>query len=362
MTYPLLGKRRGNLVLQFLISFGLVLLVALSFYFSVDLIGYKIVALVLLMVVSLLAMVFDIVPVLSAAVLSAVLWNYLFIPPVHNFTIDTPEDLLLFMMYFVVALVNAVLTSKIRKAEAKVRERDERAASIRLYNTLLNSLSHELRTPISTIIGAVDTLKESPSKLTAEQRTDLLTEIDIAGTRLNGQVENLLNMSRLESGFLQPKLDWCDISEMIHTVIAANKSAAHAHTLLFSPPEDFPIFKIDRGLIEPALQNLIQNALMYTPAGTTVRIGLSHSAHTCIIEISDDGPGFPPEKLSQVFDKFYRLPNMPTGGTGLGLSIVKGFVEAHKGHVRLENVKPHGAKFTLLIPAESSLLKPTEDE
>jgi two-component system sensor histidine kinase KdpD len=362
MANALLGTKRRTLTLQFMISFGLVLLVAFSFYLSVDLIGYKIVALVLLMAVSLLAMVFDIIPVLSAAVLSAVLWNFLFIPPIYNFTIDTPEDALLFMMYFVVALVNAVLTSKIRKAESEVRARDERAASIRLYNTLLNSLSHELRTPIATIVGAVDTLKESPSKLSDDQRTALLSEIDIAGMRLNGQVENLLNMSRLESGFIQPKMDWCDISEMVHSVIRSNTSAIYSHQIKFSPPDDFPIFKIDRGLIEPVLQNLLQNALIYTPAGTTVQINLSHTDHSFSIEILDDGPGVPSEKMNKVFDKFYRLPNMPTGGTGLGLSIVKGFVEAHNGSVRLENVQPHGAKFTIEIPAESSLLKPSEDE
>ncbi len=362
MAIKLFSRKKGNLTIQFLISFGLVLLVALSFYFSVDLIGYKIVALVLLMAVSLLAMVFEIVPVLSAAVLSAVLWNFLFIPPVYNFTIDTPEDALLFLMYFVVALVNAVLTSKIRKAEAKVRERDERAASIRLYNTILNSLSHELRTPIATIIGAVDTLKEHPSKLTNEQRTDLLSEVDIASMRLNGQVENLLNMSRLESGFLQPKMDWCDMTEMVNSVIRANHSEASAHSIVFRPPDDFPIFRIDRGLIEPALQNILQNALQYTPKGTTITITLAQDTRGCIIEISDDGKGFPTDKVDAVFDKFYRLANMPTGGTGLGLSIVKGFVEAHEGRVTLTNRKPHGATFTIEIPSESAPIIQSRDE
>lgn len=174
---------------QYFISLGLVILVALVFYLFVNLIGYKVVALVLLMAVSLLAMVFDIMPVLSAAVLSAILWNFLFIPPIRTFSIDTPEDALLFMMYFVVAMVNAVLTSRIRQAEAKVRERDERAASIRLYNTLLNSLSHELRTPIATIIGATDTLTENLSKLSEDQKSDLLGELEAAGYRLNRQVE-----------------------------------------------------------------------------------------------------------------------------------------------------------------------------
>lgn len=337
---------------QFLISFGLVVLVALVFFLSVNLIGYKVVALVLLMVVSLLAMVFDIIPVLGAAVLSAILWNFLFIPPINTFNIDTPEDVLLFMMYFVIAMVNAVLSSRIRKAETKVRERDEKAASIRLYNTLLNSLSHELRTPIATIIGATDTLKENLDRLSEEQKTDLLIELEKAGARLNRQVENLLNMSRLESGFLKPKLDWCDVPELIAGIIQANQPLQGNRNIVYHTPQDFPIFKLDRGLLEAAVQNLIQNALQYTPEGSEIIVSLINDKENCLLEISDNGPGFPEDELTNVFQKFYRLPNVPTGGSGLGLSIVKGFIEAQHGFVSLENLSDGGAKFTIKIPAE----------
>lgn len=204
-------KRNGRL--QYLISFGSITVIAIAAHFSVDLTGYKVVALILLLAVSILAMIFDIWPVVASAIYSALIWNFFFIPPLFNFTIDTPEDALLFLMYFVIAMLNAVLTSKIRKAEIKAKEEEERRNTISLYNTVLNSLSHELKTPISTIIGAIDTLKETPSKLSEENKIELLSEMDVASMRLNRQVENLLNMSRLESGFIKPQLDWCDMHD-----------------------------------------------------------------------------------------------------------------------------------------------------
>jgi two-component system sensor histidine kinase KdpD len=139
----------------------------------------------LLLVVSLNAILFDIFPVMLSALLSALIWNFFFIPPTMNFHIGTPEDGLMFLMYFVIASINAVLTYKIREVERKKRDDEEKAKALKLYNTLLNSLSHELRTPISTIIGAIDTVKDNQTKLSDSNRNELYSEIEIAGFRLN---------------------------------------------------------------------------------------------------------------------------------------------------------------------------------
>lgn len=342
--------------LQYLIGFGLIALIAVVAFFSVDLTGYKVVALILLLAVSLLAMVFDIWPVLMTAVFSALLWNFFFIPPLFNFTIDTPEDALLFLMYFVIAMVNAVLTSKIRRAEMRAKEEEGRENTIKLYNTLLNSLSHELKTPISTIVGAVDTLKESPSKLSERNKMELLTEIDAASMRLNRQVENLLNMSRLESGFIQPKLDWCDMNELVHKIIRTGREEGDDRQIIYEPEGEIPLFKLDRGLIEQVLYNLLHNSIQYTPPKSTITIGVGHRNGQCLITVADDGPGFPESEMSTVFKKFYRLPYSAAGGTGLGLSIVKGFIEAHDGRVSLRNRPEGGAQFVISIPAETSYI------
>ncbi len=346
---------------QHIASISLVLLLSTCCFFVINIIGYKVVALLLLLLVSLLAMVFDILPVLIAAALSAVIWNFFFIPPIFTFHINSAEDSLLFLMYFLVATVNAVLTFKIKKQEKKARDREEKEHTIKLYNTLLNSLSHELKTPIATIIGSVDTLKENANNLSEQHKTDLLNELEIAGLRLNRQVENLLNMSRLETGSLQLKKDWCDVNELIFSVIQQFDKTT-SHHIIFKHNEALPLFKLDIGLMEQVLQNIIYNAIHYTPQNTTITILAGHQQENCFITIADNGSGFPEAEMQFAFDKFYRLPNSKTGGTGLGLSIVKGFVEAHNGTIELKNNQPNGAVFIIQIPAESSYINNLKNE
>lgn len=355
--FPLRSKK---LSIQYGICIALVLIVSAGCYYTQNVIGYRVVALVLLMTVTLAAMLFDILPVLTAAILSAVIWNFFFIPPLYTFHIDHAEDVLMFLLYFLIALVNAVLTFKIREAEKKARDKEEKESTIKLYNTLLNSLSHELRTPISTILGAVDTLKESKDRLSETQQTELLSEIDTSITRLNRQVENLLNMSRLESGMLKLKLDWCDLNELIHTVI--QKVNSPAHIIQFKPDESAPLYKLDAGLMEQVLANLIHNAIQYTPAGTKIILTVRYQQGECVLTVSDNGKGFAPTELPYAFDKFYRVPKTKTGGIGLGLSIVKGFVEAHSGAVVVESVQDKGTTFTIRIPVEVSYINHLKNE
>lgn len=345
---------------QYLLSLLPVLVVSLICFSFKDIIGYEEVALILLMTVSVVAMLFEILPVLLAAVLSAVIWNFFFIPPLYTFNIDNTEDLLMFLLYFLIALVNAVLTFKIREAEKKARDKEEKEKELELYNTLLNSLSHELRTPIAAIIGSVDMLQESVQKLSAENHAELLNEIEIAANRLNRQVENILNMSRLESGMLQPKMDWTDMNELVNSAI--QKLLSVNHQFIFQNNDNLPLFRLDSGLTAQILDNLLHNAVQYTPPYTRIGIDVEHQAENCVITVSDTGNGFPVEEIALVFDKFYRLPNTKTGGTGLGLSIVKGFAEAQKGMVKLENNQKGGAKFTIEIPAETSYLNNLKNE
>ncbi|HSF89242.1 MAG TPA: ATP-binding protein, partial [Saprospiraceae bacterium] len=320
-----------------------------------DLIGYKAVALVLLVMVSILAMLFDIWPVLIAALLSALTLNFFFIPPRFTFHITETEDILMFLMYFMVAMVNAVLTNKIKVQEKKARDKEEKENTIRLYKTLFNSLSHELKTPISTIIGATDTLKENETSLSPQVKSTLLAEIGKAGNRLNRQVENLLNMSRLESGMLNVNKDWCDVNELIHIVIHKLDPGIRDR-IRFEPGLNLPLFKLDIGLMEQVVYNIVNNALQYTPPDTPITIRALYQDEHCVIEIADQGPGFPDSKLTNIFDPFFRLPETKAGGTGLGLSIAKGFTEAHGGSLTVENLTAGGARFTILIPTETSFL------
>lgn len=330
--------------------------------FSVrDQLNYRVVALILLLTVSVIAMLFDIFPVLLAASLSAVIWNYFFIPPLFTLDISSTEDLLMFLSYFFVALLNAVLTFKIRQAEQKARDKEEKEKTIRLYNTLLNSLSHELRTPIATILGTVDTLKEHSVRMPLHQQMDLLNEIDIAGIRLNRQVENILNMSRLESGMLQPRKRWCDLQELVHNVIG-KVAVADKQLVRFVQEEPLPLFLIDIGFMEQVLFNLLHNAVLYTPPGTVITVAARHEDGQCVVVVHDNGKGFEPGEIPLVFDKFYRVPHTQPGGSGLGLSIVKGFAEAQNGSVTLMNHPEGGAEFTLRIPAATTYINNLKHE
>ncbi|WP_343632986.1 ATP-binding protein [Fluviicola sp.] len=353
--------RHISLFRQFILNCFLVLSVSgLCYYFN-HLIDNRIVALILLMTVSISAMIFNIWPVLLGATLSAFIWNFFFIEPLFTFHINEAEDFLTFLMYFVIAFINAVLTFQIRRAERKARDKEEKEKEVKLYNTLFNSLSHELKTPLSTILGSVDILKENGSKLTAEQQLDLLREIDKSGMRLKRQVENLLNMSRLENGMLQLKLDWVDINELIHQLIQRHEEFSDQR-ILYRSNEGLPLMKLDSGLLETVLDNIVYNAAQYTPDHLPVEIAVQCEDNRCTILISDSGPGFPEASMDHIFEKFYRLPESKAGGTGLGLSIVKGFVEAHGGRVEVKNKPQGGAEFSIHLPVETSFMHHLNNE
>jgi two-component system sensor histidine kinase KdpD len=351
-------KKDGFLKRQQLpISLIIIVGVSVGLFYSVSIWGYRVPALVLLMVVSLFALVFEIRTVLIASILSALIWNFFFIPPLFTFHIANGEDGLMFLMYFIIALVHTTLSFKIKEADKLNRDKEDKEKTIKLYNTLLNSLSHELKTPIATIIGSIDTIKENGESISDLNKRELINEIGIAGIRLNKEVENLLNMSRLESGSIQLKLDWTDINEIIHIVISKLEDRLQQHTICFSPIDSMPLVKLDSILIEQVLYNLILNAITYTPRGTDITIKAEMENEVVKIIVMDNGNGFPPSEIANVFNMFYRLPHHKTGGSGLGLSIVKGFVEAHNGTVQLENLLPHGAKFEIHLPVAVSYLK-----
>lgn len=347
--------------MQYLISILLIFVISIFCFFASHFIGYRITALLLLVSVSIIAMLFEIMPVLVSSILSALIWNFFFIPPLFTFHIGNTEDTLMFLLYFIIAMINGVLTIKIRKVEKKARDEEEKEKTIKLYNTLLNSLSHELRTPIATILGSVDILKDNRDKLSLNSQNELLHEIDIASLRLNRQVNNLLSMSRLESGMLRPKLDWCDLNDLINSEIS-RYSELEQSRLIFATNDSLPLFKLDGGLLEQIIHNLIHNAIVYTTDDVKITIEVKHYDGSCLISVSDNGIGFPEKEITLVFDKFYRLPHSKAGGSGLGLSIVKGFVEAQNGSIQLENNPTGGAHFLVSLPADTSYINNLKHE
>jgi two-component system sensor histidine kinase KdpD len=222
--------------------------------------------------------------------------------------------------------------------------------SERLSAALLNSISHELRTPIATIRGAADSLIQTDTEHAQGARRQLTRDILDASERLNRLVENLLDMSRLESGRLQLKLEWCDVREIIGVAAHRLETCLKERSLVIDIQPDLPLVKLDFALIEQVLANLLDNACNYTPPGIEIRIKATHRDDLCEITVSNNGPPIPTDDLERIFDKFYRIPGQPITGTGLGLPISRGLVEAHGGTLMAENRPKGGVRFTIRIP------------
>jgi len=327
-----------------------------------DVVGHRVVAFMLLLCVSLLALFMDIRPVVVSATLSVLIWDFLFIPPRYTLTVGDTEDQLLLATYFLVVMLHAVLTHRIRQAQRELRRKEAKADAVRFYNTLLSSLSHELRTPITTIIGATDNLMSNGEMVSQKDKDDLLSEISLASLRLNQQVENLLNMSRLESGVLELRKDWVDIKELVYSVLRQFEPGISKWRSTVFAADNLPLFKLDFGLMERIIHNIVANVIQHTPEGTDLTIHAECRNDSLVLSIADTGKGFPQADIEKVFDKFYRVKGSKAGGTGLGLSIVKGFVEAHHGIVKLKNLPLIGAELTIEIPTEVSYLSGLKNE
>lgn len=236
----------------------------------------------------------------------------------------------------------------------RLRDADQRAKMVeeseRLSRTLLNSISHEIRTPLAAISSATGNLSAARSSSNLAIPWGMLDEIQEATRRLNRLVGNLLSMTRLESGHVKPKLDWCDVSDLIHVTLKEIESDLSAHQVSVEVAAGLPLVRMDFVLMEQLLSNLLINAAVHTPPKTNVALRATAQDGNLVVSVADNGPGLPPDALPFIFDKFYRAPAAPAGGTGLGLAIVKGFVEAQGGSVEAANQSSGGAVFTIRLP------------
>ena len=490
---------------QYLFAMGTVAATAVLNLAIMALVGPRVPGLVFLLAVMLLALKVGRGPVLVAGALSALVWNFFFLPPRFTLSITTLEDGVLFGTYFVVALILGQLVARIRAQEQAERRREERASALyeltrdlseagsrdevvwhliaqitrvfaapvavclvagdqlaphpdsnltltekelsvadwvfrqrkaagrftdnlpgaealhlpltterkifgvlaigakeknlttaqrdlletfarqaalvldrvelrnaaeqarllaeseRLSQTLLNSISHELRTPLAASSSAASALAEAECA-PPEQRRALLAEIQEANARLNRIVGNLLDVARLESGKIQPRLDWYDARDLVQTTIRELQRELATHPVEVNTPADPMLVRLDVSLAQHALANLLLNAVMHTPPGTPIEVGAQLSHSHLLLRVGDRGPGIPPGAMPRIFDKFFRADGAATGGSGLGLTIAKGFVEAHGGTISVVNRPGRGALFTLQFPQLEKPPKTTEPD
>ncbi|MFO1037284.1 MAG: sensor histidine kinase KdpD [Geminicoccaceae bacterium] len=242
------------------------------------------------------------------------------------------------------------------------------AETERLRTALLTSLSHDIRTPLASILGTLGSLRSFGGLYDDKARDEILATAEGEAVRLNRFLENLLDMTRLEGGDLGPKREPVDLADLVGASLARTGTLLARHEVVTSLPPDLPLVRLDFLLMEQVLVNLLENAARYAPQGTTVTISASAGSRGVALEIEDEGPGIAADEAALIFDKFYRghLPSPADGksGTGLGLAVCKGFVEAMGGTIEVLERRDHrsGARFRISLPSDLVVLSPPAEE
>ena len=227
----------------------------------------------------------------------------------------------------------------------------------RVRNTLLASISHDFRTPLSSILGSATSLIDYGDKLGAEAKKDLLAQIKQEAESLDEMVRNLLAITRIDAGALELRRDWIDLREIVDRVASAARRRGARQRIEIALPSDLPLVRADATLVEQAIGNVIGNAIVHTPPETRVLVDALIGPQEIALRVTDNGPGIPAQALPQVFDKFVKADTTQADGghgTGLGLAIAKGIMEAHGGTIAAES--PHadgpGTRVVLTFPRQ----------
>ncbi len=273
-------------------------------------------------------------------------------------------DLHLEQMHQLGAYVTKVASSIERALFAEEASQAEvLRATEKLQTALLNSISHDLRTPLASITGVLSSLRMEDDVLDAEVRRELVETALGEAERLNRLVGNLLDMTRLESGALRVSLQPCDVEDVIGSALNALGTRLEGHPVSVVIDPDLPLVPMDYVLTNQVLINLLDNAAKYSPENGPIQVHAWQNSENLQVDILDSGPGIPEEDLERIFEKFYRVKRFENVvGTGLGLSICKGIVEVHGGKIWAENRPGGGARIAFTIPLKSTRFDKQEPE
>jgi two-component system sensor histidine kinase KdpD len=317
------------------------------------------IAMVYLLSVVIIALRYSYGPAVLASITSVAALDYLFVPPLRHFSVDDAQYLLTFVIVLVVALVISYLVESIRRQAKAQSALEVEAETERIRSTLLASISHDLRTPLAVIVGASSSLAESGERLSAEDRHALANSLFAQSTELTEHVAKVLQMTRFETGTIALEREWTTVGEIAGSVLNRLKERMAAHRLIVDLPNDLPLVRVDAGMVEQALGNLLENGATHTPPGTVVRLSAQRNEDELVISVVDYGDGLPDGDVEQVFAKFHHQ-SAPGGGMGLGLAICRAIARLHGGRVWAERVPGGGAAFRLALPIEKAPTVPDE--
>jgi K+-sensing histidine kinase KdpD len=288
-------------------------------------------------------------PALAASALSFLSYNFLFIEPLHTFSVAEPHQLLALFVLLVVAVLTSAIAGRARDQARTAIERARLAEEVtsaraaaeteRVRNTLLASVSHDFRTPLASILGAATSLIEYGARLPEPARRDLLQQVKDEAEHLDGMVRNLLAMTRVEAGGLELNRDWVDVRELFDRAVAVAKRRGASQRFEVAVPADLPFVPADATLLDQVLANLIGNATRYAGHAACIQLAARHEGNAVVLSVADDGPGIPADVLPHVFERFVRARRGGDAGegSGLGLAIAKGIIDAHGGTIAAQS-------------------------
>lgn len=345
------------------------------------------IALAMLVVVLFVAAYWGARPAILASVLGVLCFNFFFLPPVGTLNIADPDNWLALIAFLITAVTAGQLSAraKTRAEEAEARRREigrlydelrsafERAShaealreSERLKSALLDAVTHDLRTPLTSMKASVTTLLDdvnsrpgdaSPAGLNDEGRREMLDVINEECDRLNRFIEGLVELARIEAGELRLGRRWGTIEEMIEAALARVRNITAQYKVEVEIENDLPVVLVDARAVSEVIYLIVDNAAKYSASGSAIRINAARGDADMIrVTVDDDGPGIPAELRERVFDKFFRASgerdagrNRPSG-MGMGLSIAKGIVEAHGGRIWIEGGERSGSRVLFTLP------------
>ena len=353
------------------------------------------VALALLLVVVFVAIFWGSKPALLASMLGMLSFNFFFLPPYHTFTIADPQNWVALAAFFITALAVGQLSARARQraeeAEAgrieirrlydglqsafeRASEAEALKKSERLKSALLDAVTHDIRTPLTSIKASATLLledresSEQVEKLNAEEQQAMLRVITHGADRLDRFVEGIVDLARIESGDMRLYRDWGAVEDIIEAALAQSEPLTREHQIKVLVQDELPVVRVDSRAVTEVLYTLIDNASKYAPAGTTITIAANRVADDVIeIAVEDQGPGIPSSLRERVFERFYRAANDGmtsgrAGGIGMGLAIAKGIVEAHGGRIWIDDAgSGHGARLVFTVPVGDDELPRSTD-
>jgi two-component system, OmpR family, sensor histidine kinase KdpD len=251
---------------------------------------------------------------------------------------------------FGIALDRARLQAEAAEAAA-LRQTEE------LKTAVLNSVTHDLRTPLAMIKASAGSLRLGDVVWTEDEKDSFVVSIERNADRLDGIVGNLLDLSRLDAGMVRPERQYYLLVALVDDVVNRLRPLLADHPITVDVPDELPPVPVDYVAIDRVLSNLIENAVRHTPAGTAIHVTASASADEIVVTVADNGPGIPPQVLPHVFERFYRGRKQRSdarSGTGLGLAVAQGLVAAHDGRIWVESGDSLGARFSFTLPLDPS--------